>query len=69
MTPGDQDNLRARSGVQLYVHVFPVYRYIVFISKHHDGFTNWPSKYSFNWNSMDVGPKRDLLGEPLSPVC
>jgi len=23
----------------------------------------WPSKYSFNWNAMDVGPKRDLLGE------
>ena len=22
----------------------------------------WPSKYSFNWNVMDVGPKRDLLG-------
>jgi alpha-L-fucosidase len=23
----------------------------------------WPSKYSFNWNAMDVGPKRDLLGK------
>ena len=23
----------------------------------------WPSKYSFNWNVMDVGPKRDLLGQ------
>jgi alpha-L-fucosidase len=22
----------------------------------------WPSKYSFNWNSVDIGPKRDLLG-------
>jgi len=22
----------------------------------------WPSKYSFNWNAVDVGPKRDLLG-------
>ena len=22
----------------------------------------WPSKYSFNWNAMDVGPKRDLIG-------
>jgi alpha-L-fucosidase len=22
----------------------------------------WPSKYSFNWNVMDVGPKRDLVG-------
>jgi alpha-L-fucosidase len=23
----------------------------------------WPSKYSFNWNVMDVGPKRDVLGK------
>ncbi|KAK7086973.1 Tissue alpha-L-fucosidase [Halocaridina rubra] len=38
-------------------------RYIVLTSKHHEGFTNWPSKYSWNWNSMDVGPKRDLVGD------
>ncbi|KAK3612039.1 hypothetical protein CHS0354_021720 [Potamilus streckersoni] len=37
-------------------------RYIVLTSKHHEGFTNWPSKYSFNWNAMDVGPKKDLVG-------
>lgn len=36
--------------------------YVVLTSKHHEGFTNWPSSYSWNWNSMDVGPKRDLLG-------
>ena len=28
----------------------------------------WPSKYSFNWNAMDVGPKRDLLGR-FSFIC
>jgi alpha-L-fucosidase len=22
----------------------------------------WPTKYSFNWNAMAVGPKRDLIG-------
>ncbi|XP_068222954.1 alpha-L-fucosidase-like [Palaemon carinicauda] len=38
-------------------------RYIVLTSKHHEGYTNWPSKYSWNWNSMDVGPKRDLVGD------
>ncbi|ESP01041.1 hypothetical protein LOTGIDRAFT_238384 [Lottia gigantea] len=37
--------------------------YVVLTSKHHEGFTNWPSNYSFNWNSMAVGPKRDLVGE------
>ncbi len=36
-------------------------------SKHHEGFTNWPSKVSFNWNSMDVGPKRDLVGKNWGP--
>jgi alpha-L-fucosidase len=39
--------------------------YVVLTSKHHEGFTNWPSKVSWNWNSMDVGPKRDLVGELL----
>ncbi|KAM6903969.1 tissue alpha-L-fucosidase-like isoform 1-T2 [Lycodopsis pacificus] len=38
-------------------------RYVVFTSKHHEGFTNWPSADSWNWNSMDVGPHRDLVGE------
>ena len=32
-------------------------------SKHHEGFCNWPTNVSFNWNAMEVGPKRDLLGK------
>ncbi|GFR67301.1 alpha-L-fucosidase-like [Elysia marginata] len=43
-------------------------RYIVQVTKHHEGFTSWPSKYSFNWNSMDVGPRRDLVAEVSSAV-
>ena len=77
-------------------------KYVVLTSKHHEGFTNWPSavrwvtffqdKYSgfraksydgvvwsfhsspiplfisFNWNSMDVGPKRDLVGDLASAI-
>jgi len=26
-------------------------------------FCNWPSATSFNWNSVDVGPHRDIIGE------
>ncbi|QGY47227.1 alpha-L-fucosidase [Maribellus comscasis] len=38
-------------------------KYIVLTSKHHDGFTLWPSSQSWNWNSVDVGPHRDLCGD------
>ena len=39
------------------------HRYLVFTSKHHDGFLNWPSSYSFGWNSMDLGPRKNVLKE------
>ena len=39
------------------------FRYVVLTSKHHEGFTNWPSKYSFTWNSVAVGPNKDLVGK------
>ncbi len=38
-------------------------RYVVLTSKHHDGFCLWPSKNSPNWNSMVLGPGRDLVGD------
>lgn len=45
-------------------------KYVVLTSKHHDGFCLWPTKspYKKGWNSMDVGPKRDLLGDLSSAV-
>ncbi|XP_005607412.1 tissue alpha-L-fucosidase isoform X2 [Equus przewalskii] len=38
-------------------------KYVVLTTKHHEGYTNWPSPVSWNWNSVDVGPHRDLVGE------
>ncbi|QGY43524.1 alpha-L-fucosidase [Maribellus comscasis] len=43
-------------------------KYIVLTSKHHEGFTLWPSEQSWNWNSVDVGPHRDLCGELTKAV-
>ena len=39
-------------------------RYFVLTSKHHEGWTNWKSDVSWNWNSVDNGPHRDLVGKP-----
>ncbi|MDD4921609.1 MAG: alpha-L-fucosidase [Bacteroidales bacterium] len=38
-------------------------KYVVLTSKHHEGFTLWPSAQSTNWNSVDIGPHRDLCGD------
>jgi len=58
--PGFWADLFAESGA----------RYVVLTSKHHDGFCLWPTESPFkkNWNSMDVGPKRDLVGELTDAV-
>ena len=38
-------------------------KYVVLTSKHHEGFALWPSAQSWNWNSVDIGPHRDLAGD------
>ncbi len=48
-------------------------KYVVLVSKHHDGFALWPSRqadasWGRPWNSVAVGPKRDLVGELSSAV-
>jgi alpha-L-fucosidase len=43
-------------------------KYIVLTSKHHEGFTLWPSEQAWNWNAKDVGPHRDLAGDLMKAV-
>ncbi|XP_048345325.1 plasma alpha-L-fucosidase isoform X2 [Sphaerodactylus townsendi] len=43
-------------------------KYVVLTSKHHEGFTLWGSKYSWSWNAVDVGPKRDIVAELASSI-
>ncbi len=43
-------------------------RYVVPTSKHHEGYCLWPSAEASKtwgrpWNAVEVGPKRDLMGE------
>ena len=48
-------------------------RYVVLTSKHHEGFALWPSREASKtwgrpWNSLEAGPKRDLLGDLTDAV-
>lgn len=43
-------------------------KYVVLTSKHHEGFTLWPSQHAKGWNAVDVGPRRDLAGDLSNAV-
>ena len=48
-------------------------KYVVPTSKHHEGFALWPSReasatWGRPWNAVEIGPKRDLLGDLTKAV-
>jgi alpha-L-fucosidase len=48
-------------------------KYVVLTSKHHEGFALWPSReasatWGRPWNSVDIGPHRDLAGDLAAAV-
>lgn len=45
-------------------------KYVVLTAKHHDGYCLWPTKniHKSAWNSRDIGPQRDILGELTNSV-
>jgi alpha-L-fucosidase len=48
-------------------------KYIVFTTKHHSGYTMWPSKeaeqtYGEAYNPAKIGPKRDIVGDLATAV-
>ena len=43
-------------------------KYVLLVSKHHDGYCLWPSQYAPRWNSMETGPHRDICGELTEAV-
>ncbi|HEU4778443.1 MAG TPA: alpha-L-fucosidase [Steroidobacteraceae bacterium] len=48
-------------------------KYVVLVTKHHDGFALWPSReanasWGRPWNAVEVGPRRDLVGELTTAV-
>ncbi|HZO57795.1 MAG TPA: alpha-L-fucosidase [Bryobacteraceae bacterium] len=48
-------------------------KYVALTSKHHEGFALWPSKEASKtwgrpWNAVEIGPKRDVLGDLTDAV-
>ena len=48
-------------------------KYVALTSKHHEGFALWPSReasatWGRPWNAVEVGPKRDVLGDLTEAV-
>ena len=59
------ENWNPKELVDLYKSVGA--RYFMTLANHHDNFDLWNSPYQ-EWNSVNIGPKRDLVGE-WSEAC
>ena len=59
------ENWNPKELVDLYKSVGA--RYFMTLANHHDNFDLWNSPYQ-EWNSVNIGPKRDLVGE-WSQAC
>jgi alpha-L-fucosidase len=43
-------------------------QYVVLVTKHHDGYCLWDSKFQPDWNSVVSGPKRNIVEELTNSV-
>lgn len=43
-------------------------RYVLLVTKHHDGYCLWDSKFQPHWNSVVGGPKRNIVSELTDAV-
>jgi len=43
-------------------------KYVVLVTKHHDGYCLWDSKFQPEWNSVVSGPKRNIVKELTTAV-
>ncbi len=43
-------------------------KYVLLVTKHHDGYCLWPSRYAPEWNSVNGGPKRNIVAELTDAV-
>lgn len=54
------ENFDANQWLDLFVEAGA--KYVIPVAEHHDGFAMYNSSYT-RWNSVEMGPKRDILGE------